>query len=45
LKRRAIKISRKVLPKLIASPGAVYFSAKKNRNVKEPLVSSHTIPV
>jgi hypothetical protein len=30
---------------VIASPGAVYFSAKKNRNVREPLVSSHTIPV
>jgi hypothetical protein len=26
-------------------PGAAYFSTKKNRNVKEPLVSSHTIPV
>jgi hypothetical protein len=29
----------------MTSPGAVYFSTKKNRNVKEPLVSSHTIPV
>ena len=38
-------LSRKVLSKLIASPGAAYFSTKKNRNVKEPLVSSHTIPV
>ena len=38
-------LSRKVLTKLITSPGAAYFSTKKNRNVKEPLVSSHTIPV
>jgi hypothetical protein len=38
-------LSRKVLTKLITSPGATYFSTKKNRNVKEPLVSSHTIPV
>jgi hypothetical protein len=38
-------LSRKVLAKLIISPGAAYFSTKKNRNVKEPLVSSHTIPV
>ena len=38
-------LSRKVLTQLITSPGAVYFSTKKNRNVKEPLVSSHTIPV
>jgi hypothetical protein len=29
----------------LTSPGAAYFSTKKNRNVKEPLVSSHTIPV
>ena len=36
-------LSRKVLAKLITSPGAGYFSTKKNRNVKEPLVSSHTI--
>ena len=27
-KEGAIKISRKVLPKLIASPGAVYFSTR-----------------
>jgi hypothetical protein len=38
-------LSRKGLAKLITSPGAAYFSTKKNRNVKEPLVSSHTIPV
>ena len=38
-------LSRKVLTKLITSPGAVYFSTKKNRIVKEPLASSHTIPV
>ena len=38
-------LSRKVLTKLIPSPGAAYFSTKKNRNVKEPLVSSYTIPV
>jgi hypothetical protein len=38
-------LSRKVLTKLITSPGAAYFSTKKNRNVTEPLVSSHTIPV
>ena len=38
-------LSRKVLTMLITSPGAAYFSTKKNRNVKEPLVSSHTIPV
>jgi hypothetical protein len=38
-------LSRKVLAKLIVSPGAAYFSSKKNINVKEPLVSSHTIPV
>jgi hypothetical protein len=38
-------ITKKVLAKLITYPGAVYFSTKKNRNVKEPLVSSHTIPV
>jgi hypothetical protein len=38
-------LSRKVLAKLITFPGAAYFSTKKNRNVKEPLVSSHTIPV
>jgi hypothetical protein len=37
--------TKKVLAKLITSPGADYFSTKKNRNVKEPLVSSHTIPV
>ena len=37
-------LSRIVLTKLITSPGAVYFSTKKNRNVKEPLVSSHIIP-
>jgi hypothetical protein len=34
-----------VLAKLITSPGAAYFSTKKHRNVKEPLVSSHTISV
>ena len=38
-------LSRKVLTKLITSPGAAYFSTKKNGNVKEPIVSSHTIPV
>ena len=39
-------IINKVLSrKLITSPGAAYFSTKKNRNVKEPLLSSHTIPV
>ena len=38
-------LSRKVLSKLITSPGAAYFSTKKNRNVKEPLVSSHTTHV
>jgi hypothetical protein len=38
-------LSKKVLTKLITYPGAAYFSTKKNRNVKEPLVSSHTIPV
>ena len=38
-------LSRKILTKLITSPGAAYFSTKKNRNVKEPLVSSHIIPV
>jgi hypothetical protein len=38
-------LSRKALTKLITSPGAVYFRTKKNGNVKEPLVSSHTIPV
>jgi hypothetical protein len=31
-------LSRKVLTKLITYPGAVYFSTKKNRYVKEPLV-------
>jgi hypothetical protein len=39
------ELSRNVLAKLIISPGAAYFSTKKNRNVKEPLVSSHIIPV
>jgi hypothetical protein len=29
-------LSRKILTKLITSPGAAYFSTKKNRNVKEP---------
>ena len=45
--RRGYKqsIIKKILTKLITSPGAVYFSTKKNRIVKEPLVSSHTIPV
>ena len=38
-------LSRKVSTKLISSPRAVYFSTKKNRNLKEPLVTSHTIPV
>jgi hypothetical protein len=38
-------LSRKVLAKLITSPWAAYFSTKTNRNVKEPLVSSNTIPV
>ena len=38
-------VSRKVLAKFIITPGAAYFSTKKNRNVKEPLVSSHNIPV
>jgi hypothetical protein len=33
-------LSRKVLTKLITSPGSAYFSTKKNRNVKEPIVSS-----
>ena len=37
-------LSRKVLTNIIVSPGTVYFSTKKNRYVKEPLVSSHTIP-
>jgi hypothetical protein len=36
MKRRGCKqrLSRKVLAKLITSPGAAYFSTKKNRNVK-----------
>jgi hypothetical protein len=38
-------LSKKVLAKLITYPGAAYLSTKKNRNVKEPLVSSHTISV
>jgi hypothetical protein len=38
-------LSRIFLAKLIISPGAAYFSTKKNRNVKEPIVSSHTIIV
>jgi hypothetical protein len=33
-------LSKKVLTKLITYPGAAYFSTKKNRIVKEPLVSS-----
>jgi hypothetical protein len=47
LARRAINkvFSRKALAKLIASPGAFYFSTKKKRNVKEPLVSSNTTTV
>jgi peptide-methionine (R)-S-oxide reductase len=47
LKRRGYKqnIIKKSLTKLITSPGAAYFSTKKNRNVKEPLVSSYTTPV
>jgi hypothetical protein len=36
-------LSKKVLAKRITYPGAAYLSTKKNRNVKEPLVSSHTI--
>jgi hypothetical protein len=41
LKRRGYKQS--IIKKSFYK--AVYFSKKKNRNVKEPLVSSHTIPV
>ena len=36
-------INKVLSRKLITSPGAAYFSTKKNRNVKEPLLSSHTI--
>jgi hypothetical protein len=43
--KKTMGSTKKVLAKLITSPGANYFSTKKNRNVKEPLVSSHTIPV